>query len=107
MATSPMTPQPMGSKPASYEICIKVAGDSISVYSEPGEAEGEEGMGMDPGAMQAGEVDNEAAAIPAGSMDEAMAIAKQIHANGGAMPKADGMSPEEAFSAGFQGTEVA
>ena len=99
----------MGAQPASYEICIKVSGDSISVYSEPGEAEGEEdtGMGMDPSAMQAGEVDNEAAAIPAGSMDEAMAIAKQIYANSGRMPKADGMSPEEAFSAGFQGAEVA
>ena len=107
MATSPMTPQPMGVPAKTYEICIKVAGDSISVYSEPGETEGEEGMGMEPGAMQAGEMDNEAVAIPAGSIEEAMAIAKQIHANGGKMPKADGMSPEEAFSAGFQGSEVA
>lgn len=99
MATAPMnpamaegeqeTPQPTG-----FTICIDVAPDgAMKVSSEPMEAEMPE--------------EGESAALPAASLEEAMGIAQQIIDAKGEMPKGNGMSVEDAFSQGFQGTEVA
>ena len=98
MATAPMNPAmaaPQGEQEAApgaagFTICINVAADgSMNVATEPYEAE--EGT----------------AALPAASLEEAMGIAQQIIDAKGEMPKGNGMSVEDAFSQGFQGTEVA
>lgn len=98
MATAPMTPpaDPMADQmaapaPAGYTICIDVAADgSMKVSSEPMEAEEPEGE-----------------SLPAATLEEAMGIVKQIIDGKGQMPQGNGMSVEDAFADGFQGTEIA
>lgn len=77
-----------------YEICIKVGGDGmIAVSAEPDGAEDAEPMG------EGGEVPG----MQAASIEDALKMAKNIFDNKGQMPESQGgMSPEQAFSGGFQ-----
>lgn len=82
---------PVSEAPKSYEICISVSGDQISVGVGSGGVEsGHEGEVQDGG--------ESASMKPVGSIREAMSVAMEIYQNDGAMP--DGSDDKE-FDGGF------